>query len=178
MLEQLMTLFNRDRLMRAVERPTRTLMNIMLQSLIERSPHGAVEPIFTLPGSIFVHGGTTVSQRLGHTPISQGWRLGNLMNTGTGYKFAVKNISEHVWFNLLGTKPHPEPKEFRWFLVFWWGSPLRWPPKDERPPGPRVFISVNHPGAKPNPFHRQMIEEEKGNWLATLKRNIIEEFLQ
>src|SRR4030067_57879 len=47
-------------------------------------------------------------------------------------------------------------------LVFWWGSPLRWEPKDGLPPGIRRVASVLRPGiTEANRFDRIAIDEKK-----------------
>lgn len=54
--------------------------------------------------------------------------------------------------------PKPERRP-RGRLVFWWGHPLKWPPKDGGDPGFRAFWRVIHPGiTKPSNFVLRAIE--------------------
>jgi hypothetical protein len=69
-----------------------------------------------------------------------------------------------------GTARHQIPDQedlYQTVLSFWWGHPLRWPPKDGLSPGKRAFFSVFHPGARGQDtwseiaFTRTVIEMEK-----------------
>ena len=113
----------------------------LIFSIMDEQPYGHTEELY----------GTTVSQRLNHTPISDGWRS-VIQEVAHGIKLSLSNVSEHVLAVLGGTPRHWEPMTGAARMYFWWGHPHRWPQKDDLPPGPRLFRVVDHPGASPNPF--------------------------
>jgi hypothetical protein len=131
----------------------------MLRYILIEQPHGHVEMEWETPKGQ-VMGGTTVSERLHHTPISEGWVSSTTPfreQTSVGTLVRFENVSEHIRFILEGTKEHPIPYGFGQ-VAFWWGEPHRWPPRDDLPPGPRIFQSVQHPGVTENPFVERAAE--------------------
>lgn len=138
----------------------------MFMSQIEAwQPYSSPEPYY----------GATPSQRLGHTPIGDGWRA-DTEETGSGFRISIANVSEHVRFVIGGTQPHPIPFEAgpsceaeNHNLFFWWGTRgeygkgKNWGPKKagEGPPGLRKFLWVDHPGQEPNNFVERAAMNQK-----------------
>jgi len=129
----------------------------MLRYIVLEQPHGHIEEIY----------GDTVSARLGHTPIADGWRpsveyfydVGS-SGASTGVNVKLENISEHIRWVIGGAPQHriPSDRKGQKKLLFWWGAPHRCPAKDGDDPGARVFKWVNHPGITnqtKNPFVRR-----------------------
>jgi len=115
--------------------------DILLSQISVEEPRGHVEEIYN----------TTVSKRIGHKPISEGWRT-SIEEIDGGVSLSVRNVSQHILAVLKGVPPHREPKKGYALMYFWWGFPHRWPARDGGVPGERMFMVVSHPGTAPNPF--------------------------
>jgi len=133
----------------------------LLQEIVAEQPYGHTEQIY----------GTTVSERLGHTPIAAGWKTA-LTNIGDGIRLSLSNVSQHVLAVLKGTPPHREPKSGYTKMYFWWGNPHRWPARDDLPAGPRVFYRVSHPGAEANPFLDRAIKQARPEMASSIRAGV------
>lgn len=123
------------------ERAAQLSIETMLQHIILEQPYGHVEKIYK----------DTVSNRIHHTPISDGWRPSVDTFSGNaraGATVRFENVSEHIRWVMEGAPEHTIPfgGDGPNRLLFWWGEPHRWPPKDGDPPGERIFKNVQHPG--------------------------------
>ncbi len=128
-------------------------METLMANITREQPYGHEEYD---PDGYYAVG--TVSERIGHTPIEDGWRTEITEGEGGRIKMRLRNISEHIRYVILGTPPHPEPKTSP-FVFFWWGAPQRWPAPEfnrrtgrKMGPGYYKFPMINHPGQDPNPF--------------------------
>ena len=133
-----------------MELPAAMALDVLMKNIIKQQPHGHQEYD---PKGYYAVG--TVSERIGHTPIEDGWRT-SIEHTENGLKTQIKNVSQHISVVITGTEkkeysiPSMAPSVF-----FWWGRPQRWPPLDGRDPGYRRFPLVHpvtHPGQEENPF--------------------------
>lgn len=142
----------------AMDEPQRLAAATFLYYIEEVQPLGHTEHPFEIGGKSY--GGTTVSERLGHTPIQDGYRT-VVEKIDGGSSLKISNVSQHIKWIISGAPKHDEPRGFGW-LVFWWGEPQRWPAKDRRPAGPRVRGHVDHPGIIPYNFPRIAAESAAG----------------
>ncbi|NIR26608.1 MAG: hypothetical protein GWN77_06540 [Gammaproteobacteria bacterium] len=151
---------------------TAVQMDIILKNIQKTQPIGEPEHGFELFGRLF--GGTTVSERRGHVPISEGWKPSVEFNED-GYSIRLKNVSQHAGAIVEGHKRSGKyviPRAFGNKLVFWWGAPQRWPARDGAPAGPRVFDFVKHPGPKPDPFVKEATQTSKKAMSESVSSNI------
>jgi len=120
-----------------MEPSARLAMEVMFGNLWSKSPVGKVEPFHN----------RTASQRLGHTPIQDGW-VGDVRRAegNNAVQMYAANISQHVMFFIKGTQPHriPESGDAKPRLTFYWEHPSG---KHIGGPGVRKFKWVDHPGA-------------------------------
>lgn len=165
-------------------------METLMANITREQPYGHVE----LDGSGYAVYAKperyTVSERIGHTPIEDGWRT-EITREGDGLKMRLRNISEHIRYVILGAKPHLEPKTGP-FVFFWWGAPQRWPAPEfnrrtgrKMGPGYYKFPTIDHPGQDPNPFVVRAKEQSKpgmaqgifsgtAEWIRTIMRGFRE----
>lgn len=115
----------------------------MLRYIVLEQPYGHIEEFY----------GDTVSNRLRHTPIADGWRpeTERFWDAGSaGAVVRLKNVSEHIRWVIEGTQKHdyliPYGGDGPRKLLFWWGEPHRWPAKDGEEAGLRIFKRITHPG--------------------------------
>jgi len=136
-------------------------LDLYLQEMAARQPYGHIEH----------NTGQTVSERLGHTPISQGWQSG-VEDTSEGVRIWIGNISEHIAFYVGKTRRHPIPASPDAFCYYWWGSPHPWPALDGRAPGMRKHSSVPHPGTQANPFPQEAADAVLDSSVVLVKEGI------
>lgn len=144
--------------------PAAMAMSTLMQNIEKRQPHGHIELDDKGYAVYAKEPRYTVSSRIGHTPIEEGWRTSNEEIDG-GRRVQIKNVSEHIEHVVLGAPPHPEPKTGP-HVFFWWGYPQRWPaPEYNRETGRKMgpgyyqFPVILHPGQAANPFVRDAIQE-------------------
>lgn len=120
----------------------------------------------------------TVSDRIGHTAIEDGWRFAVEPHVGEpGIKLQVKNVSEHILAVVRGAKRHEIPGNPK--LHFWWGEPQQWPAPESHGvtgapmgPGYYTFSWVDHPGQDPNPFMTLAKDAARGDMAETAKAGV------
>lgn len=82
-----------------------------------------------------------------------------------GYSATLVSSAVHIEWLIKGTKRHDipfVPGEYKRpgvkGLVFHWGDPLKWEPKDGKPDGIRFYKRVDHPGIQPRDYIAEMID--------------------
>lgn len=127
------------------------------------APVGQEEPSFRHPvsGNFVSHGRPSI--RLHGMTLEQGWQQPEIIKTPKGMHMRFHNTAPHIRLVMAGAPGHNIPgRSLQYPLTFWWGTPLRWPPKDGQGPGPRAFFEVNHPGFKGNNFARRAWQRVEG----------------
>jgi hypothetical protein len=162
LIEQLNIMANWQNTQRYLESRLEKIGRDLVNDLKSVYPHGQEEPSYrTSQGDTVDHGrpslrlhDKTLADSFEETPIVGEIRGGSRMAVEVDHptydetKYGGTGIVE--WL-IHGTKTHPIPEPARILettLSFWWGHPLRWPPKDRFSPGPRAFYGVDHPGAR------------------------------
>jgi hypothetical protein len=145
-----------------MELPATMALDTLMHNIVARQPHGHVEYD---PKGYYAVG--TVSERIGHTPIEDGWRT-SVEPVGNRVRTQVKNISEHIKAVVLGAEVHLIPDTAP-HVFFWWGKPQRWPAKAETGPGYYKFPVVIHPGQQANPFPADAVSESIPDMKETIK---------
>lgn len=157
-----------------LEFPAAMAMNALLVNITKRQPHGHIEYD---PRGYYAVG--TVSERVGHTPIEDGWRSGVSTDENDDVGFTIRNISEHIRWVVWGAEEHFIPEDAP-FVFFWWGKPQPWPAPsvnkhtgEEMGPGYYKFSMVDHPGIKkPNPFISEAKEDTRGDMRHEIKHGV------
>lgn len=143
---------------RRKEEAAKQIGSILFRSIVDKQPVGERDSWDR---------STTASERLGHTPIRQGWGAGPVVfTTPTSIGVQIHNVSEHIKFFVwsvggskrayLGTSPHRIPlsgtarEQYGHSLAFWWKKMGR----------PEFRSSwVNHPGTRGNFGDRDFIQQ-------------------
>jgi len=153
--------------------PARLAMDVLMENVVKGQPHGHTEYD---PRGYYAVG--TVSQRIGHTPIEDGWRTETDYTDDGGLSMRVRNISEHIRYVVSGAAPHPEPKTGP-YVFFWWGAPQRWPAPEyhdktgeKMGPGYYKFPMVTHPGQAANPFFRDAVARSRPRMSINIKNGV------
>ncbi len=121
----------------------------------------------------------TVSDRIGHTAIEDGWRYTiGPHGAKPGVSLQVSNVSEHIKYVVFGAPRHEIPFDPK--VHFWWGDPQRWPAPDYdaegKPMGPGYYTYsfISHPGQEPNPFVKKAKDAASGNMADTAREGVAE----
>ena len=145
----------------AAQTPALKLWN----QLRNTGPQGSNEPSY---GNV-AHG--RPSLRIWGRTLDSGWLPPLVERAAGGASATIVSTAPQIMLLLHGSPPHsiPGPNSF------WWGSPLKWSPKDGRAPGPRYFSEIkDHPGFKPFTFVLQAINLMRSEFIAAHRRGVRE----
>jgi len=154
-----------------MELPATMALDTLMRNIVATQPHGHIEHD---PMGYYAVG--TVSERIGHTAIEDGWRT-SVEQVDGGVKTQIKNISEHIKHVVLGSPVHPIPDAAP-FVFFWWGTPQRWlAPSvsydgEKMGPGYYKFPVVIHPGQEANPFIPDAVGESIPEMKVAIKAGV------
>lgn len=147
--------------------------DIVMGHLEREQPYGRFEPaveFYDKYGNItYQRAGSFPSDRMGHTPISEGWRT-ETVRQGDRMSLQFTNVSEHIFYILNsdgrgigGDSPYKDSwrsdEHGKGPVVFWWGSPLPWHPSPPAQPGSNIFAYTERKRPEVNNFVERAIDE-------------------
>jgi len=160
---------------RAMAAYAETVREQLMQRIVQEQPYGHEEmdawghAVYAKPPDY------TVSNRIGHTPIEEGWRIeAEGFDDRVGLRLKISNVSQHIKYILEGSPPHDIFPRRHPYLFFWWGAPQQWEPPDGLPADYYRMFSVEHPGQPQNPFVRRAKNLARPEMTDTIKTGVTE----